>query len=277
MKTFILVMAVLLGALVVGSGEKPERGLEVYPVTFADPDQAVELIAPLLSEQSKVIVDRGNSRLLMVATEEEHRQAAELVRALNVPPRNVFIEVRYERAETERDQAAGIYPRGAVVIGPGGTRVGWEVDVDLRDSRSRTQRDTTQSLLVSSGREGRIRVGERVPYLDWILERGRYWGYAQAETRWQDVGAFLVVRPTILGDGSLIRIELIPELSGYGEEGRQQIRFIHASTDIIVRSGQTVRIGGLDRDEEFSSRFLIGFSRSGETEQLTILLTPTIQ
>jgi hypothetical protein len=43
-----------------------------------------------------------------------------------------------------------------------------------------------------------------------------------------------------------------------------------------VQDGQTFQIGGMDKDNDFYSRFLIGFDRSGAQEALNITLTPHI-
>ena len=146
---------------------------------------------------------------------------------------------------------------------------------EVRHTVIERREDTRQFLMTASGREAVLRVGERVPYIEWISEYTWRGGYVTQRVNWQDVGAYLVVQPTIL-DGELIHIRLIPELRGYAEDAPERLRFAELATEVYVRNGQTVALGGLERDREFYSRFLIGFDRRGEYRSLDIELTPAI-
>jgi hypothetical protein len=74
----------------------------------------------------------------------------------------------------------------------------------------------------------------------------------------------------------MIRIRITPELSGLVNGHSLRTRFSRVATEVVVQNGQTFQIGGLDRDTDFYSRFLVGVSRSGSQQSLDILLTPRI-
>jgi type II secretory pathway component GspD/PulD (secretin) len=133
-----------------------------------------------------------------------------------------------------------------------------------------------QTLLVASGRQASLRVGESVPYVDWFVDYGTRYGYLQQSINWKDVGASLIVEPVVIGEGPMIRIRLTPELSGLVDGNVYRTSFSRVATEIVVQDGQTFQIGGLDKDEDFYSRFLIGFDRSGSRQALNITLTPRI-
>jgi len=75
----------------------------------------------------------------------------------------------------------------------------------------------------------------------------------------------------------LIRVRLTPTLSGRLENGmKQTIEFTELATEVVVRDGQTLSIGGFNQDQEFSSKFLIGRSGGSESSITDITLTPRI-
>ena len=74
----------------------------------------------------------------------------------------------------------------------------------------------------------------------------------------------------------MIRIRLTPELSGLVDGNVLHTRFSGVATEVVVQHGQTFQIGGLDKDNDFYSRFLVGFDRSGGQQKLNITLTPHI-
>jgi type II secretory pathway component GspD/PulD (secretin) len=123
-----------------------------------------------------------------------------------------------------------------------------------------------------------LRVGESVPYLAWLTEYSWRHGYIrEVNIEWRDVGSFLSFRPEILGDGPLIRVRLTPTLSGRLTNGtKHTIEFTELTTEVTVRDGQTLSIGGFNKDQEFSSKFLVGQSGGSETSITDITLTPRI-
>ncbi len=123
-----------------------------------------------------------------------------------------------------------------------------------------------------------LRVGERVPYLAWLTEYGFRHGYIrETHIEWRDVGSFLAVEPDIIGDGPMIRIRLIPTLTGRLKDGQEEtIRFTELTTELIARDGQTVSVGGFTENRDFYSKFLVGRSGGNESLITDITLTPRI-
>jgi hypothetical protein len=134
----------------------------------------------------------------------------------------------------------------------------------------------TQILLVASGRQGSLRVGESVPSLQWITEYGFQGGYTVPQVVWQEVGSFLVVEPVIIGDGPMIRVRLTPELRGIVDGKSCQTRFASVSTEVMVQDGESFQIGGSGKTAEFYSRFLVGTARNGMMQNLNIRMIPRI-
>jgi type II secretory pathway component GspD/PulD (secretin) len=93
---------------------------------------------------------------------------------------------------------------------------------------------------------------------------------------WQQVGSRLIVEPTVIGQGPMIRVRVTPELSGMVDGQPLHTRFAGATTEIVVKDGESFSIGGMAGDATFYSRFLVGRSDAGSQEQVDIVLTPHI-
>lgn len=258
------------------SAQPGQSHFEVYDLGFADPSSAVDIVKVIVGPTGSVSLDEANRRLLVVATKEKHAEVASMLRKLNVPPKNVRIEVRFLGASSQQDVGAGIAASGEIVREEGITKTKIKVRPRLENTTLTASSDVTQILLVASGREGLLRVGESIPYPEWFVDYGLQWGILQRRIAWKDVGASLIVEPTVIGDGPMIRIRLTPELSGLVDGNAYQTRFSRVATEVVVQDGQSFQIGGLDKDSEFYSKFLIGFDRSGGQQALNISLTPHI-
>ena len=74
----------------------------------------------------------------------------------------------------------------------------------------------------------------------------------------------------------MIHVRLTPEISARQNGNLHRIQYASAATEVTVQNGQTVNIGGLKKDEDFYSRFLLGFLKGRESRNLDIFLTPEI-
>jgi len=261
----------------VATAGNPLNRFEAYPVGFADPDTVERMAKAIVGDDGTALVDPKTHRLFVLATEEEHARLKDMVASLSAPPRNVRIEVAFTGRAELREREASISAGGAVVAGGGDVRGRIRIQPKVIDSLSRSSSDVTQTLLVASGREGVLEIGERVPHLEWFEAYAMRHGYLGARVDWQHVGSRLVVEPLIVGDGPTIRVRLTPELSGRVDGQPLRTRFARVATEVVVQSGQSFRIGGLDQDAEFYRRFLVGAGRSGRQEALEITLTPRIE
>ncbi|MDZ4197658.1 MAG: hypothetical protein U1E27_00055 [Kiritimatiellia bacterium] len=256
---------------------RAQQTLEIYPMGQMDPAALEETVRALLQAEDKIILDSRNGRILVLAEAPTHSIIAGLVRRLNVGARNIRIEVEFDDRGSSRDSALGMDAGGRVIVTPGRPpQSDVRLDFQARNRSDQTTRRTVQTLLVSSGREAVLRVGERIPQVEWFIDYGRRHGLLQGHLVWQEVGSFLVVQPTLIGDGPEIRVRLIPELSGRVDGNPYRVRYASAATEVVVRSGETVSLGGLNRDDTFYSRFLLGYEQSGISRALDIRLTPML-
>jgi type II secretory pathway component HofQ len=275
MRRFLSICLLSLLALA-ARGEGPANRFESYPVGFADAASVEQMARAIVGADGTALVDAKSARLLVLTTDERHALIREMVNRLNLPPRNVRIDVNFKNASKASERELSVSGSGAVIVGEGGTAGHIALQPKIVDLTAGASSDVTQTLLVASGREGILRVGESVPYLEWFADYGLRHGYITQRVNWQNVGAQLVVEPTIVGDGPMIRVRLTPELSGMVDGQPLRTKFSRVATEVTVQDGQTFQIGGLGQDAEFYSRFLIGSANSDRREKLEIFLTPRI-
>jgi len=273
--TSLLVAAMLMAGLAVRGEEELMRTV-VYPIVFGDPAALETISRSIVDGQGHVVLDTKGNRLIIVTTESRHQQLNEVLGQADAQTGNVQIQVRFRESSSERDRGFSVPGGGGVVIRDDETRGIISIQPEVRDMLTETTGDTRQTLLVASGREGSIRVGERVPYIDWISEYGWRGGYIETSLQWQEVGSFLAVTPTIMGDGKTIHVRLIPELRGLVDGNPYRVQFAGLATEVMVQDGVTMTVGGAGNDETFYSRFLVGMNRSGRQRALDIELTPRI-
>ncbi len=264
-------------ALRAESPATPPARFEIYGIGTMDLDTAMEAVKAFVGTEGQITPDRVNQRLLVVTTPDRHAQIADMMKQLAVPARNVRIEVFFDGQSSNDEFEASLGASGEVTHGPAG--LGGTITVKpkiISQSTTRTSSDR-QILLVGSGREGFLRIGESVPYLQWLVSYAWPGGIGAPQLAWQEVGSFLVVQPTIVGDGPLVRVKLIPELRGLVNGRPEHARFASVSTEVVVQDGQSIDLGGLGQHAEFFNRFLVGVSKGGESRTLNIRLVPHIQ
>lgn len=277
MRSFLVMLVLLLAVVSLVPAESAQTHFAIYKVWPSNLDALAAVARAIVTGgDGKVIVDAANNRLLVRATKEQQAQIAALAKELNVPPKNVRIEVRMQGAGTQAESGFGARASGGVVVSTRGTGGHLTIKPTVRHQKTTQSSDVRQTLLVASGREAVLNVGERVPYLDYFVQYGRRHGYFQGQVSWQEVGARLIVKPTVIGDGPLISVTLIPELSGRVGGDPRRIRFAEAATQLTASDGQPISIGGLGSSSEFNNRFLVGFNKAGGVRSLTITLTAHI-
>lgn len=256
------------------AGEPPE--FRVYGLQFADGSNAADVVRSVVGPDGKVFFDATTHRLMVLADSNRQATVAQMVRQIDVAPRNVRIDVRFRRHETGERHGTSVTGQGTMVVDNSGGRSSVRIRPRMEQTSSEANALTVQQLLVASGKQASLSVGEDVPYIDWLMEYGRRYRYVEERLAWQRVGAYLVVEPTIVGDGPLIRVRLTPELSGLVDGHPLRTRFANVATEVTVSDGIPFALGGLSNQNDFYSRFLVGADRSGARQTLDIELTAYI-
>lgn len=239
-------MFVLFG-MTAGVLAEDEIEVRVVPVGFYEIDQAVEIAKSLLSPEGKVF---GDERTLQLIVQDfpEYCDRVENYFKDQIPPKNIQIKVTFIGHDS-----AVIDPR----------YLGWDNTVSGRGWE-------TQMITVLDGGQGYLHVGEKLPEPAWFFSYAQTNGMLNVVVDYRDVGSRLLVRPIIRGN--VIDILLIPEISYVANGRHRSIVFTGLETRVSVRPGETIEIGGLQQDAQFSNRFF----QTHTGQSIRIQLTPEI-
>jgi type IV pilus assembly protein PilQ len=274
------------------------------------------------------IIKRTNT-LVVTDVEENVREIAEMAKKLDLPTGQVRIEARIVEAARDFSQELGIRwggqavknvgrredPKGVLRIGgPAGGDIvnlpvtnpagifslGWlsskvairnlDIELSALEETGDVKIVSKPSVLVVQNQAAEIFVGEKVPVAE---------GYdaetAQVSVRLEDVGTILKITPQITREGSIFMLVDVEQSEISGETVIQgqlydTIGTKRASTQVLVKDGETVVIGGLlsTRKEEnrdrvpFLSRVpIVGLlfkskEDVSEYKELMIFITPQV-
>jgi len=319
-------VAATVNLLFGGLGEfSGQRGLstgtlsEQLSRTAVPPNQA-EGVRPGVPPQSRaelggsvtLVPDEITNSLLIRAAESDFQVISEAVKQLDVRPLQVLIEVLIVELRKDRSFSFGTtadwnHQNGASSYEAGfGTAMAGDIvvrfmrmarsDVSALIGAAQSRGDvdivSRPVVLASNNTESHFMVGSQRPFVQVSRSLPTDVPSRDQVVQYRDVGTKLTVRPTINDDG-YVSLLLQQEISGATDEsqfGAPILSTREARTQVLVKDGQTIVIGGLrDRQRDrtssgipvLSSLPLVGGlfggtrRRSIETE-LFLFLTPTI-
>jgi len=331
--------------------EPAQFDTRIFELKYARAADLALMIQPMLNEDGRVTAssasrqgltpspedgggdDYASAEVLIVRDLPENLERIEqLVKALDVEPKQVLVEAIILSAELQDDHELGIsfdkltgvayqglsavsptgfnlltgpIPTGeldegvargstdfASDVADGGLSVGW-IDGDAAMFVRALQQVTDTRILANTRivalnkQRGELLLGRRDGYITTTVTETS----ATQTIEFLETGTQLIFRPFI-GENGLIRLELHPEDSdgGINDRGLPFEETAEITTNIMVRDGQTVVIGGLFREKTVATERkipLLGdipyagvlFRSNVDVtvrEELVILLTPHI-
>lgn len=288
----------------------PPAGVSTAASNAAAPRQSGQLSGELV-----IVADPRANSLLVRATAADLELIQGVVAALDVRPLQVMIEVLI--AEVRRDRSVGINVEaelsptdvgksggqieaalGEAGLGDFALRVmgvgGLDLATTLRlaSGRGNVRILTRPVVLATNNQSAEIVVGSQRPFVQVSRALPTDGATRDQVVQYKDVGTKLVVTPTISQDGS-VQLEVAQEVSTATSElafNAPVIATRSVRTQLLVRDGQTVALGGLtDRQREarqggvpiLSSIPLLGglfgrASRQSIETELFVFLTPHV-
>lgn len=239
----------------------------------ASPDAAGARPASLQGAVTIVPEPLTNS-LLVRASQADYEVIKGAVEQIDIRPLQVLIEVLIVEAKRDRSFSLGVdvfMPQQPVGDGSvGGSLTGGglgdlvirllnlgkgNIDAVLRTAQSRGQVDIVSRpvLIASNNTEARFLVGSQRPFVQVSRVQPTDQASRDQVVQYRDVGTKLMVRPTINQDG-YVSLIIQQEINAATEETQFDAPIIstrEAATQVLVRDGQTIVIGGLsDRQHD---------------------------
>lgn len=225
-------------------------------------DSRSALLGPL-----SLVPDERTNSLLVRATERDLVVLQQVVQELDTRPLQVLIEVLIVEARKDRSfdlATAGEATRersgetGSLALSsanPGGLVLKFmklsRSDVTLRVSAAASRGDarivSRPVLVVTNNAEARFLVGSQRPFVQVSRSLPTDAAVRDQVVQYRDVGTKLTVRPSINADG-YVALLVQQEMSTATDEtqfGAPVISTREASTEVLVRDGQTMVLGGL--------------------------------
>lgn len=242
------------------------------PAAPAGPDGTSGAVASFRGAVT-IVPDELTNSLLIRADSGDYRVLSEAIDQLDIRPLQVLIEVLIVEARHDRSFSLGadlFLPRQKL---DGGTIDGQltggglgdlvihlmglgkaEIDATIRAAQSRGDVEIISRpvLLASNNTEARFLVGTQRPFVQVSRSLPTDTPTRDQVVQYRDVGTKLTVRPTINQDGyvSLILQQEINAATNETQFNAPVISTREASTQVLVRDGQTIVIGGLNDQQK---------------------------
>ena len=302
---------------------------KIIPVNYARAKEVAESIRKSLSSRGDITIDDRTNTLIVKDVADKHEEILNLLKTLDRPTPQVLIEARIVQADTNFAKDLGVQWGGnyasnpgdynmGVVTGPTGTvsapstgfavnlpasgiagskgsvgftigkTVGDAFNLDLRLSAGETKGLTkilsAPKIATLDNREAIIQQGESIPYKTYSQEG--------TKTEFIDAALTLKVTPKVTPDGHIsMNIKITKNRQGsIVVEGTPSINKKEATTEVLVKDGETTVIGGIYElsDTDNASMIpwmhqipLLGWlfkntSKSNIKSELLIFITPKI-
>lgn len=273
--------------------------LSLHPLEYISAKEAAETLKPLF--HSPLVWDRESNALLFRGTAGERDRLKEALSLLDRPSRQVTLEARILSLNEEVSRELGLKwnwttlpasgdqrDQGARIHLGHGYTAGLTATLSALCQQGRASVLATPSIITLPGREASIFIGDHIPV---VTEKVTNSTTTQT-TEYVDAGIRLSYTPYLSRDGLItVRVHtevstpaLITELKNYRITSRT------ADTQVRLREGQTLVIGGLISEQEqqklaavplLSKIPLLGElfkfrSRARNRTEVCMLLTPCI-
>jgi general secretion pathway protein D len=250
----------------------PVGGAAAAPA--AGPSPAPGTKPASLSGPVTIVPDELTNTLLIRASQVDFDVLRQAVEQLDIRPLQVLIEVMIVEVRHDRRFSFGadlFLPPQSVDKGNGSvdaTSVGGglgdvvihlmnlghaEIDATLRAAASKgdVQIVSRPVLLASNNTEARLLVGSQVPFVQVSRSLPTDTPTRDQVVQYRDVGTKLTVRPTINQDGyvSLLIQQEVNQATSEFQFDAPVISTREAATQVLVKDGQTIVLGGL-RDRQ---------------------------
>ena len=250
-------------------------GLEIYVPRNRTAEELAPLVQAMLADQGSAVADPHSGKIVLSGDPAAIASALEALRSLDQA-------VRQYRVESETSTREALDRASASVAGwieAGNLRIGRVVGpegVNLHASAggAGSSARVAASVVVMEGRSAEIWTGADYPVTTRTVERAGPYGRVTETTELVPVRSGFRVRPRSAGPEA-IEVEITPIVEELGPEG--SIRETGASTQIRVRPGESVAIGGLTRRESSAGADVFhGAERgAGASESLLVVrVTP---
>jgi general secretion pathway protein D len=238
------------------------------------PDDVSESLG-VMPSTIQIIADEDNNLLLVLATRQEYAVIESAIRRLDVLPRQVLVEATIAEVQLTDSLSYGVQwflkaglggydvdlrsvtgssPDLPVAAAPGFSLAVFKTPADVRvfidalETESDVNVLSSPQVLVTDNQTANIRVGASVPVTARRATSSATGDAIIQEVDYRDTGVLLTVSPRI-NAGGMVTMDISQEVSLVGPEigstGNVSIDQRTIESSVVVRSGETIVLGGL--------------------------------
>jgi len=268
-----------------------------------------------LGGEIKITPDPIRNALIIEAVPSDYRIIEDILRQIDVLPRQVLIEVIIAEISLDGKDELGVewkYEKGSGgsvttsllqgQMGKAGIQFTlgqldrWSATLSALASENKANILSTPVVLASDNKEAEISISDQIPVAsaEYLYDSGSN-GVTQTNIQYRNTGIILSVTPHI-NERRLVSMEISQEVSDEGSGknvgGKEYPSFRERKviTSLTVRDGQTIVMGGLMREKEdnvnsgvpiLSDLPIIGFlfgkkKKERVKTELILLITPRV-
>jgi hypothetical protein len=222
-----------------------EMEVKLIKLNYRGAEEVIPLIKIFMSPEGQVVADARTNTLIIKDYPENIARIEEFLKGQDIPMPTVSITAQF--LDNTATRAAG--PPVRIIAGQGQ----WAAVV--YPSASGTQaKSEALDIMVMSGSEATIAIGESVPYVQWFWTYAYNLGYITQNVVFERVATSLCVIPHVRGD--VIRLRVIPQISWFSQKEKGVIKFREAATELEMRSGDSIAIAASSSKDSVINRVL---------------------
>jgi len=241
--------------------------VRTFIINYVGPDELLATLTKLMPEDANIYTTKGSKTVIVKGSANDIRRAEILIRNLDIPPRQVMVEAKIIEVSLNQAQTLGMNnkytnPDNATEIAQtvglanqptitGATGLYYSVTnqnmtslVETLSTRTGFNILSSPKVMAMNEQKAEIITGSRLGY---YVNTVTTTGLVQ-NVEFMDVGTKLEITPSIKSDGMIV-MNIHPEISeGSIVNNLPQKNSTETTTQLIVKDGQTIVIGGLIRD-----------------------------
>jgi hypothetical protein len=128
-----------------------------------------------------------------------------------------------------------------------------------RQARAVATSPSRQSVTLTPGSRGLIRVGREIPFAGWFLRHGTSCGWLEEGAEWREVESALEVETSPPAADGTVRLAFTPEFSFLAGRTRRTVAFPGERVEIVLAPGAEARFVPGTAREAFYGRLLAGY------------------
>jgi len=243
--------------------------VRTFIINYVGPDELLATLTKLMPENASIYTTKGSKTVVVKGTANDIKRAEVLIRNLDIPPRQVMVEAKIIEVSLDESQSLGMNqsytnPNNATEVlqtkgfanAPtisGATGLYYSVTnqnltslVEALSTRTGFNILSSPRVMAMNEQKAEIITGSRLGY---YVNTVTTTGLVQ-NVEFMDVGTKLEITPSVKSDGMIV-MDIHPEISeGAIINGLPQKNSTETTTQLIVKDGQTIIIGGLIRDSQ---------------------------